>query len=105
MCGSGSCRPCPSPRSPLAPATGRAALAERGGRIRLVGEDARATAEAVGGSPAVALYAGPVLSAGRLEMLPFLREQAVSISAHRFGTPRRHAIPAFAAPAGEQETP
>ncbi len=26
-------------------------------------------------------------------MLTFLREQAVSISAHRFGTPRRYEIP------------
>ncbi len=25
--------------------------------------------------------------AGRIEMLPFLKEQAVSITAHRFGTP------------------
>jgi RHH-type proline utilization regulon transcriptional repressor/proline dehydrogenase/delta 1-pyrroline-5-carboxylate dehydrogenase len=30
-----------------------------------------------------------VTEAGRLELLPFLREQAVSITAHRFGTPIR----------------
>jgi len=35
----------------------------------------------------VAVYAEPVTEAGRIEMLPFLREQAVSITAHRFGTP------------------
>lgn len=66
-----------------------------GGRIRLVGGDASATAAATGGSPAVAVYAGPVLSAGRIELLPFLREQAVSISSHRFGTPHRHDIAAL----------
>ena len=70
-------------------------LAARGGRIRLVGGDASRLAEHVGGSPAVAIYGGPVLSAGYVEMLTFLREQAASISAHRFGTPRRYEIPAL----------
>ncbi|MGM7671568.1 proline dehydrogenase family protein [Microbacterium sp. A93] len=69
-----------------------ARLAETGGRIRLVGGNAAAVAAHTGGSPAVAVYAGPVVSAGRIELLPFLREQAVSISAHRFGTPHRHEI-------------
>ncbi|HEY8664549.1 MAG TPA: hypothetical protein VIL68_13120, partial [Propionibacteriaceae bacterium] len=53
------------------------------------GADARATADATGGSPDVALYDNPVVSAGRVEMLPYLREQAVCVTAHRFGTPRR----------------
>lgn len=83
-------------------ASGWAARAMRlaetgGGRIRLVGGDLAATADATGGSPAVAVYAGPVLSAGRIELLPFLREQAVSISSHRFGTPHRHDIAALVA--------
>ncbi|MGM7698738.1 bifunctional proline dehydrogenase/L-glutamate gamma-semialdehyde dehydrogenase [Microbacterium sp. A84] len=69
-----------------------ARLAETGGRIRLVGGNAAAVAAHTGGSPAVAVYAGPVVSAGRIELLPFLREQAVSISAHRFGAPHRHEI-------------
>ncbi|MDI3331598.1 MAG: bifunctional proline dehydrogenase/L-glutamate gamma-semialdehyde dehydrogenase [Micrococcus sp.] len=43
--------------------------------------------EAVGGSPDLAVYAGPVVSAGDVELLPFLHEQAISITAHRFGTP------------------
>ena len=64
-------------------------LAATGGRIRLIGTDVRATADAVGGSPDVALYDNPVVSAGRVEMLPFLREQAVCVTAHRFGTPRQ----------------
>ncbi|GAB3595571.1 proline dehydrogenase family protein [Microbacterium tumbae] len=72
---------------------GRAArLAESGGRIRLVGGSASDVAAATGGSPAVAVYANPVVTAGRIELLPYLREQAVSISAHRFGTPHRHEI-------------
>lgn len=60
-------------------------------RVRLVGDRTRsaeaALLEATGGSPDVAVYAGPVTEAGRVEMLPFLHEQAVSITAHRFGNP------------------
>jgi len=55
-----------------------------------------ALAQATGGSPAVAVYGGEVESAGRVELLTFLREQAVSICAHRFGTPRRYDVPAAA---------
>jgi RHH-type proline utilization regulon transcriptional repressor/proline dehydrogenase/delta 1-pyrroline-5-carboxylate dehydrogenase len=58
-------------------------------RIRLVGGDPLALATALGGSPDVAVWSGPVTGAGRIEMLPFLREQSVSITAHRFGTPDR----------------
>ena len=56
-------------------------------RIRLIGGDPVALARAVGGRPDVAIYSGTVTPAGRIELLPFLREQAVSITAHRFGTP------------------
>ncbi len=56
-------------------------------RVRLVGGDASALTTAIGGRPDVAVYGGPVTEAGRLEILPFVREQAVSITAHRFGTP------------------
>jgi RHH-type proline utilization regulon transcriptional repressor/proline dehydrogenase/delta 1-pyrroline-5-carboxylate dehydrogenase len=64
-------------------------LAREGGRIRLVGGSVSDVARAVGGSPAVAIHAAPVVTAGRVELLTFVREQAISISAHRFGTPRR----------------
>lgn len=77
-----------------------AALAKQQGptagvRLRVVAGDspkARAQAtsdtyQASNGKPDIAVYGGPVVSAGRVEMLPFLREQAVSITAHRFGTP------------------
>ena len=56
-------------------------------RVRVVGSDGSALADALGGSPEVAIYTGPVTTAGRIELLTFLREQAVSITAHRFGTP------------------
>ena len=56
-------------------------------RVRLVGGDARALAEALSGSPSVAVYAGEVTASGRVELLPFLHEQAISITAHRFGNP------------------
>jgi RHH-type proline utilization regulon transcriptional repressor/proline dehydrogenase/delta 1-pyrroline-5-carboxylate dehydrogenase len=48
---------------------------------------AGALAFATDGRPDVAVYINPVTEAGRVEMLPFLKEQAVSITAHRFGTP------------------
>jgi RHH-type proline utilization regulon transcriptional repressor/proline dehydrogenase/delta 1-pyrroline-5-carboxylate dehydrogenase len=59
----------------------------RGVRIRLIGGDASALARAVEGSLDVAIYAGEVTEAGRVELLPFLREQAISLTAHRFGNP------------------
>jgi RHH-type transcriptional regulator, proline utilization regulon repressor / proline dehydrogenase / delta 1-pyrroline-5-carboxylate dehydrogenase len=54
-------------------------------RIRLVGGDPAAIAAAVDAD--VAIWSGPVTTAGRVELLPFLHEQAVSITAHRFGNP------------------
>ncbi|TLM71716.1 proline dehydrogenase family protein [Pseudarthrobacter sp. NamB4] len=57
------------------------------GRIRLIGGDSAELARATGGCPDMAIYAHPVTEAGRVELLPFLHEQAVSITAHRFGTP------------------
>ncbi|GIE99264.1 1-pyrroline-5-carboxylate dehydrogenase [Paractinoplanes rishiriensis] len=54
------------------------------GRVRLIGASA-----ALPSTPDLAVYAGPVTEAGRVELLPFLHEQAVSITAHRFGNPDR----------------
>jgi RHH-type proline utilization regulon transcriptional repressor/proline dehydrogenase/delta 1-pyrroline-5-carboxylate dehydrogenase len=65
-------------------------------RVRLIGGHPdgahpgggrKAFAEASGGRPDIALYAQPVVEAGRVELLTFLREQAVAITAHRFGSP------------------
>ncbi|BDZ61042.1 hypothetical protein GCM10025873_08330 [Demequina sediminis] len=35
----------------------------------------------------LAVYDAPVTGAPELELLPFLKEQAVAVTAHRFGTP------------------
>jgi RHH-type proline utilization regulon transcriptional repressor/proline dehydrogenase/delta 1-pyrroline-5-carboxylate dehydrogenase len=64
----------------------RAATLESG-RVRLIGGSASELYSAVGGRPDIAIYGQPVTESGRVELLPFLREQAVSITAHRFGTP------------------
>lgn len=69
-------------------------LADLGGRVRLIGGSAAAVATAVNGAPSLAIYGGPVLSASRIESLVFVREQAVSITAHRYGTPQRHEVAA-----------
>lgn len=58
-------------------------------RIRLIGGDPAAVAAALGGTPDVAVYSGAVTPSGRVEVLPFLREQAISITNHRFGNPTR----------------
>ncbi|MEJ2867606.1 proline dehydrogenase family protein [Actinomycetospora sp. OC33-EN08] len=72
--GGGCIRPGIAPRRPCGP----------GERIRVVGEPPeglRREAAQVGAS----LVEGPVLADGRREMLSVLREQAVSITRHRFG--------------------
>ncbi|NRD26457.1 proline dehydrogenase family protein [Frigoribacterium sp. VKM Ac-2836] len=69
-------RPAPSPE---------AVRAYRGLRIRLVGGDPAALARAVQGSPDVTIVAGEVTEEGRIELLTFVREQSVSLTAHRYG--------------------
>jgi RHH-type proline utilization regulon transcriptional repressor/proline dehydrogenase/delta 1-pyrroline-5-carboxylate dehydrogenase len=61
--------------------------AERPARVRLVGVPAGEVSAAVEGDPDVALYPGDVTLSGRVELLPFLREQSISITNHRFGNP------------------
>ncbi|MEJ1090328.1 proline dehydrogenase family protein [Microbacterium istanbulense] len=62
-------------------------------RVRLVGgREQVATlhgdlARATGGDPDLAVYDGEVTSAGRIELLPFVHEQSITITAHRFGNP------------------
>ena len=68
------------------PAADAAAVAAyRELRIRLVGGDARALAAAVGGSTDVSIHAGDVTAEGRVELLPFVREQSVVVTTHRHG--------------------
>jgi len=65
--------------------------APRPPRVRLVGPAETtgrlraAVAETVAGDVSLTVYADEVTTAGRIELLPFLREQAVSIGTFRFG--------------------
>ncbi|SFR62351.1 L-proline dehydrogenase [Microbacterium azadirachtae] len=65
----------------------------RADRVRIVGaaDDVAALhaalAAAVQGDPDLAIFAGEVTTAGRIELLPFLHEQAIAITAHRYGNP------------------
>ncbi|MFL0410431.1 proline dehydrogenase family protein [Microbacterium paludicola] len=67
----------------------------RASRARLVGSPETVTAlhaalaAGVEGDPDLAIYAGEVTTAGRVELLPFLHEQSITITAHRFGNPDR----------------
>lgn len=67
----------------------------RPARVRLVGRaDSVESVHtrlslAVAGDPDLAVYANEVTTAGRIELLPFLREQSITITAHRFGNPDR----------------
>ncbi|WP_300683647.1 bifunctional proline dehydrogenase/L-glutamate gamma-semialdehyde dehydrogenase [Nocardioides sp.] len=56
-------------------------------RVRLIGGSREVFAAASEGRADVALYAQPVLEAGRIELLTFVHEQAVAVTAHRFGSP------------------
>ena len=56
-------------------------------RIRLLGGNVSVMYVHFDGDPAVAIWGDEVTVAGRIEMLPFLHEQAVSVTGHRFGAP------------------
>lgn len=56
-------------------------------RIRLLGGNQSVMNVHFDGNPAVAVWGHAVTESGRIEMLPFLLEQAVSMTAHRFGAP------------------
>ncbi|BBX86573.1 proline dehydrogenase family protein [Mycolicibacterium aubagnense] len=57
------------------------------GRVRLLGGSREQFGRDSSGNVGIALYAGPVVEAGRIELLTFLREQAIAVTAHRFGSP------------------
>ncbi len=57
----------------------------RDARVRLVGGSG--LLERLGGRPDVTVHDAEVTESGRVELLPFLREQAVAVTAHRFGSP------------------
>lgn len=54
-------------------------------RIRLLGSRADALSVAFDGAPEIAIYGHEVTESGRVEMLPFVVEQAISLTSHRFG--------------------
>ncbi|MFS0894304.1 proline dehydrogenase family protein [Microbacterium sp. 179-I 3D3 NHS] len=68
-----------------------AATAVERNRVRLVGGRAAvaaahaALAAATGGDPDLAVYDGEVTAAARIELLPFVHEQSITITAHRYG--------------------
>ncbi|MGF3057166.1 proline dehydrogenase family protein [Microbacterium sp. YY-01] len=71
----------------------RAAAIAGASRVRLIGpaeqvaQAHKALAQAVAGDPDLAVYDNEVTSAGRIELLPFVHEQSITITAHRFGNP------------------
>lgn len=56
-----------------------------GTTIRWVGNAPELQQSAVLASPDIAIFTGDVTESGRRELLPFFKEQAISITAHRFG--------------------
>ncbi|MEN4475585.1 proline dehydrogenase family protein [Mycolicibacterium cosmeticum] len=56
-------------------------------RVRLLGGNRVEFARDSAGRVDIALYAQPVVEAGRIELLTFVHEQAVAVTAHRFGSP------------------
>lgn len=56
-------------------------------RIRLLNGSEAVMQVHFDGNPEVAIWSGPVTLSGRVEALPFVVEQAVSMTVHRFGTP------------------
>ncbi|MEL0290990.1 MAG: bifunctional proline dehydrogenase/L-glutamate gamma-semialdehyde dehydrogenase [Aquiluna sp.] len=59
-------------------------------RVRVVGELSEITVDSPLASVDVAIYDGPVTESGIIEGLAFFKEQAVSVTTHRFGNPARH---------------
>lgn len=56
-------------------------------RVRLIGGSRETFARESRGRVDLKLYSQPVVEAGRVELLTFLQEQAVAVTAHRFGSP------------------
>jgi len=65
-------------------------LKSRPRRVRVLGGLPDASAESPLANVDVAIYDNPVTESGIIEGLPFFKEQAVSITTHRFGNPARH---------------
>ena len=64
-----------------------ASLVARPRRVRIVGNVGEISVQSPLANPDVAIYSDPTTEAGRIELLPYFKEQAVSVTAHRFGNP------------------
>jgi len=58
-------------------------------RVRLVGSASAIDANSALSSCDVAVYGHELTESGRIELLPYFKEQSVTITGHRFGTPVR----------------
>ncbi|MFC7458124.1 bifunctional proline dehydrogenase/L-glutamate gamma-semialdehyde dehydrogenase [Brachybacterium sp. GCM10030267] len=61
-------------------------------RIRLIGHADEALRTAMAAHTEIALFTGAVVASGRVELLSFLREQAISATDHRYGNPLPHRL-------------
>jgi RHH-type proline utilization regulon transcriptional repressor/proline dehydrogenase/delta 1-pyrroline-5-carboxylate dehydrogenase len=64
-------------------------LRERPRRVRLAGLCPALEGASPLSNPEVTIYDQPATESGHLELLPYFKEQAISITAHRFGNPSR----------------
>jgi RHH-type proline utilization regulon transcriptional repressor/proline dehydrogenase/delta 1-pyrroline-5-carboxylate dehydrogenase len=58
-------------------------------RVRLVGSASTIDANSALSSCDVAVYGHELTESGRIELLPYFKEQSVTVTGHRFGTPVR----------------
>ena len=56
-------------------------------RVRLVGGEPIVDADSAFSNCDVAVYSHELTESGRIELLPFFKEQSVTVTGHRFGTP------------------
>ncbi len=61
-------------------------------RLRLLGQADPALRAAIARRIDVALFTGAVVASGRVELLPFVHEQAISATSHRYGNPLPHPL-------------
>jgi RHH-type proline utilization regulon transcriptional repressor/proline dehydrogenase/delta 1-pyrroline-5-carboxylate dehydrogenase len=64
-----------------------ASLKGRPRRVRMLGQTQEISSDSALAHTDVALYSDPATESGRIELLPYFKEQAVSVTAHRFGNP------------------
>lgn len=65
-------------------------LAGKNIRVRFIGRKIDIPADSPLASPEIAIYWGETVESGRVELLPYFKEQTISITAHRLGKPALH---------------